>query len=171
MIKLEHTIEINCNPDSLFEWFINLDKNFTIWNTNHKKFVKVTGGTHVGDKVYFEQCISGKWLENKVTISTINKNENGWKIEAVTPPFARLEFTCEVKENRCLFTHSESFGFIKSKKAFVQNFLIPLLMKLLNPFYRFDLIQKDIIEDNYKLKEIIEMNMRYDKINEDSTSA
>jgi hypothetical protein len=52
MIKLEHSIVINCTLDQLFNWFINLDKNFIKWNTNHKKFVKVTGGMEVGDKVY-----------------------------------------------------------------------------------------------------------------------
>jgi hypothetical protein len=171
MIKLEHSIVINCTPDQLFDWFINLDKNFTKWNTNHKKFVKVTGGMEVGDKVYFEQCISGKWFKNKVTISTINKSENGWKIEAVTPPFVKLEFICEETENKCLFTHVESFGFIKSKKAIAQKFLVPLLRKLLNPFYRFDLIQKDIIEDNIKLKAIMEINKNSKLINEGSTNA
>jgi len=158
MIKPEHSIAINCTPDRLFDWFINLDKNFTKWNTNHKKFVKVTGGMEVGDKVYFEQCIRGKWFKNKVTISAINKSENGWTIEALNPPFAKLEFVSEVKENKCLFTHTESFGFIKSKNAVAQKFLIPFLRKLLNPFYRFDLIEKDIIEDNFKLKLIMEGN-------------
>ena len=171
MIKLEHSITINCTPDRLFDWFMHLEKNFTKWNTNHKKFVKVTGGMQVGDKVYFEQCINGKWFKNKVTISVINKNKNGWTIEAVTPPFAKLEFICQAKENNCLFTHIESFGFIRSKKAFVQKFLIPLLRKLLNPFYRFDLIQKDIIEDNFKLKEIMEVNINSKVINEESTNA
>ena len=156
MVRLEHTIAINCTPDRLFDWFMNLDRNFTKWNTNHKKFVKVTGGMQVGDKVYFEQCISGKWFKNKVTISAINKSENRWTIEAVTPPFAKLEFSCEVKGNQCLFTHTESFGFIKSQKSFAQNVLIPVLRKLLNPIYRFDLIAKDIVEDNLKLKQIME---------------
>jgi len=158
MIKLEHSIVINCTPDGLFDWFMNLDKNFTKWNTNHKKFVKFTGGMELGDKVYFEQCISGKWFKNKVTISAINKGKNGWTIEAVTPPFFKLEFICEDADNKCLFTHIESFGFIVSKIAIFQKFLVPLLRKLLNPFYRFDLIQKDIIDDNIKLKEIMETN-------------
>jgi hypothetical protein len=171
MIKLEHSILINCTLDQLFNWFINLDKNFIKWNTNHKKFVKVTGGMEVGDKVYFEQCISGKWFKNKVTISAVNKSENGWTIEAITPPFAKLEFICEETENKCLFTHIESFGFIKSKKVVAQKFLIPLLKKLLNPFYRFDLIQKDIIEDNIKLKEIMEVNNNSKVITEESTIA
>jgi hypothetical protein len=171
MIKLEHSITINCTPDRLFDWFMNLDRNFTKWNTNHKKFVKVTGGMKVGDQVYFEQCISGKWFKNKVTISAINKSENGWTIEAVTPPLAKLEFICEAKENKCVFTHIESFGFIKSKKAIAQKILVPLLRKLLNPFYRFDLIQKDIIEDNFKLKEIMEININSKVIDEGITNA
>jgi hypothetical protein len=53
----------------LFDWFNNLEKNFTKWNVNHKKFVKVTGGMDIGDIVYFEQCINGKWFRDKVTIA------------------------------------------------------------------------------------------------------
>jgi len=170
MIKLEHSIAIDCTPERLFDWFMNLDRNFTTWNTNHKKFVKFSGGMQVGDKVYFEQCISGKWFNNKVTISDIKKSENGWTIEAVTPPFARLEFICKASKNKCLFTHTESFGFIKSNKVFVKKFLNPLLRKLLNPFYRFDLIQKDIIDDNFKLKEIMEVNNNSEEIDEESTN-
>lgn len=158
MIKLEHSVEINCSPDRLLEWFLNLDRNCIKWNTNHKKFVKVTGGMNVGDRVYFEQCINGKWFKNNVTISVLEKSYKGWRIEAVTPPLARLEFICEAANNKCLFTHSEYFGFIKSKKAVVQTIFIPFLRKLLNPFYRFDLIEKDMIEDNFKLKLIMEEN-------------
>lgn len=89
MINLEHSIAINCTPERLFDWFMNLDKNFIKRNTNHKNFVKVTGRMQVGDMVYFAQCINGKWIKNKVTISDINTNENGWTLEAVTPPFAK----------------------------------------------------------------------------------
>jgi hypothetical protein len=52
--------------------------------------------------------------------------ENGWTIEAITPSFAKLEFICEAMENKCLFTHIESFGFIKSKKADAQKISYPV---------------------------------------------
>ena len=60
---------------------------------------------------------------------------------------------------------------LKAKKQMPKKFLIPLLSNLLNPFYRFDLIQKDIIEDNFKLKEIMEVNNDSKEINEGSTNA
>jgi hypothetical protein len=161
MIILHDAIEINTSPEMLFDWFINLDKNFPLWHPNHIKFLKITGGMNLGDVVRFEERISGKWFKFNVIITKIETTANGWIIEAKTPPFATLEFKAEARGDNCLFTHTEIYGFIPSKNVFFQKYVIPLLIKILNPLYRFDLIQRDIIEDNINLKQIMENNYLY----------
>jgi hypothetical protein len=49
VITLKDSAEIKTTPEKLFDWFKNLDKHFEEWHPNHKKFVKVTGGTGEGD--------------------------------------------------------------------------------------------------------------------------
>jgi hypothetical protein len=135
---------------------MNLDKHFTKWHPNHTKFVKITGGMDVGDVVRFEEKIDGKWFKFNVKITKIEKTANGWRIEVKTPPFATLIFKTERDGDGCVFTHTEFFGLFKSKNLFAQKFIYSLLRKILNPIYRFDLIEKDIIEDNINLKKILE---------------
>jgi hypothetical protein len=36
--------------------------------------------------------------------------------------------------------------------------VVPLLKSILNPLYRFDIIAKDMVEDNINLKRILENN-------------
>ncbi len=156
MIILTDSIQIDNPPEIVFDWFMNLDKNFTKWHQNHTKFTKLTGGMNVGDKISFEEKISGKWFKFNLNITKIEKDNNGWIIEAQTPPFAKLLFEARKIDDGCVFTHTETFGIIKSKNPFVQKIIISCLRFILNPFYRFDLIQKDIIEDNINLKRILE---------------
>jgi hypothetical protein len=84
MIKLKDSVEIKTTIDDLFDWFMNLDKNFTKWNSNHKKFEKITGGNDVGDIIYFEQCVNGVWYKIKGEITVKEKSDNSFKIEFIT---------------------------------------------------------------------------------------
>jgi hypothetical protein len=150
------TIQINTSPDKIFDWFQKLDKHFTEWHVNHKKLIKLTGGLDVGDVIHFEELIDGKWFKFNVKITRKEKTPGGFLIEAKMPPFATLLFTAQANENGCLFTHSETFGFIKNESPFVRSYITPLLRSIFNPIYRFDLIEKDIKEDNINLKRILE---------------
>ena len=110
MITLKDSVEIKTTPEKIFDWFKNLDKHFTEWHPDHKKFVKVTGGTDKGDIVYFEECVDGKWYKVKGKITKIEKTERGWRAEMKTL-LARIIFITEAKEDICTFIHIESFGF------------------------------------------------------------
>lgn len=156
MLILSDSIQIDVSPDKVFDWFSNLDKNFTKWSPNHKKFVLVTGGLDEGDVIYFEQNINGKWFNFKTKITKIEQTATGWTIETKTPPFVTLIFTAQANTTGCLFTHDEVYGFIKIKNLFIRKYSIPFLRTLLNPFFRFDLIEKDIADDNARLKQILE---------------
>lgn len=154
MITLRDSVEIKTTPEELFDWFKNLDKHFEEWHPNHKKFVKVTGGTDEGDVIYFEERVDGKWYKVKVKIGKIEKGQQGWLIELVTSSrLARILFIAEAKKDVCIFSHIESFGF----KAPVIGSLIDFLMsKVFYSLFRFDLIRKDMEEDGLNLKRILE---------------
>jgi hypothetical protein len=158
MIKLTDSIQINKKPETVFDWFMNLDNNFVKWHPNHMKFSKITGGMNVGDIVRFEEKISDKWFKFNVKITKIEKTKDRWLIEAKTPLFATLLFTAQGNATGCVFTHTEIFGMIRSKNSNIQNTLIPILKKIINPIFRFDLIERDIKEDNLNLKRILENN-------------
>ncbi len=152
MITLKDSIEIKTTPDKIFNWFQNLDRHFTEWHPNHKKFVKVTGGMDEGDIVYFEECVDGKWYKVKGKITKIEKTERGWRVELKTL-LAQLSFIVEAKEDGCVFTHIESFGF---KTPIIGSLIDFLILKVFDSSIRIDLIRKDMEEDGKNLKKILE---------------
>ena len=144
MITLKDSIEIKTAPERIFDWFKNLDKNFTEWHPNHKKFVKITGCMDEGDVVYFEEQVDGKWYKIKCKVTKIEKRGRDWRIEvkSLFPGSlfgVRILFITETKENACIFTHIETFGF-----------------KTFSSWFRIDLVRKDMEEDGKRLKEILE---------------
>ena len=152
MITLKDSIEIKTTPEKIFDWFKNLDKHFTEWHPNHKKFVKVTGGMDEGDIVYFEECVDGKWYKAKGKIAKIEKTEKDWQMEFKTP-LAKISFIIGAKGDICIFTHIESFGL---QTLIIGSILDFLMSKVFNFLFRFDLIKKDMEEDGKNLKRILE---------------
>ena len=113
-----------------------------------------------GDEVYFEECIDGKWFKFKFKIIKLEKTKRDW-IAEMKAPFVTIIFKAETKgKNECIFTHIESFGIIKSNNPFTMKVSAALFRKIFNPKYRFDLIEKDIIEDNINLKQMMENTSR-----------
>jgi len=118
MIILKDSIEIRTTPERIFDWFKNLDKHFTEWHPNHTKFVKVTGGMDEGDIIYFEERLGGKLNKYKGKISKIEMETSDWKleIEYLFPASllgVRSLIVVESKEDTCIFTICETFGFKK----------------------------------------------------------
>jgi hypothetical protein len=154
VITLKDSVEIKTTPEKLYDWFKNLDKHFEEWHPNHKKFVKVTGGTDEGDIIYFEELVEGKWYRVKVKIGKLEKNDQGWQIEFLTSSrLARILFIAEVKGDGCIFTHIESFGLKTPVIGCLMDFL---MSKVFYSLFRFDLIRKDMEEDGLNLKRILE---------------
>ena len=153
MITLKDSIEIKTTPKKVFDWFKNLDKYFTEWHPNHKKFIKVTGGLNEGDIIYFEECVDGKWFKIKCKITRIEKKDRCWRADFESVHWfsrligVRISFIGKAKGDNCIFTHIESFGF----RANVISNLTLKLIKSLVP-----LIEKDMKEDNVNLKRILE---------------
>ena len=155
MISLKDSIEIKATPEKIFDWFKNMDnKSFTEWHPNHKKFVRVTGGMEEGDIVYAEECVSGIWYKLKLKITKIERGENGWKVELKDLRFpAKIIFITKAKGDGCIFTHIETLGFERPIIGNIVDFLVKALFQK-----RIDIVQRDIEEDNKKLKGLLEGN-------------
>lgn len=158
MITLKHSIEINTTPEKIFNWMKNLNKHFVKWHPNHTKFEFGREGLKVGGSVYFEERIEGKDFDFDFKITKVGKTKKGW-IAEFERPGAKIIFKAESKGKKCIFSHIEKFGKIKSNNFFTKKILVPIFRKLTNPIYRYDLIKKDLIEDNINLKKIMEKNI------------
>jgi hypothetical protein len=155
MITLKDSIEIMTTTDKLYNWLMNLDKNFTRWHPNHKKFEKVTGGNNVGDIVRFEQRVSGVLYDIKGEIIIKEKNEDNFKIVFKTMSgIGRISFISKATENGCIFTHIEEFGIDTPVVGNIVNFL--LFKVFAREKANWDIILQDMKEDNVNLKKIME---------------
>ncbi|MDI6883194.1 MAG: SRPBCC family protein [Patescibacteria group bacterium] len=153
MISLKDSIEIKATPEKVFNWFKNMDnKSFTEWHPNHKKFVRVTGGMEEGDIVYAEECVSEIWYKLKLKITKIEKGIKGWRVELknLRAP-SRIIFIAEAKEDGCIFTHIETWGYKTPIVSNIVDFLVKVLFRK-----RIDIVQRDIEEDDENLKELLE---------------
>ncbi|XHH07632.1 MAG: SRPBCC family protein [Candidatus Bathyarchaeia archaeon] len=155
MIELEDSIEIKTTINELFNWFINLDKNFVEWHPNHKKFEKVTGGDDVGDMICFEECINGVLYRIKGEITAKEKTESSFSFEFKTMSgIGNILFTARTAEHGCIFTHVETFGL---KTPIVGRALNYLLFNVLaRKKANWASILQDMKEDNKNLKRILE---------------
>jgi hypothetical protein len=155
MITLKDSIEIETSLEELYDWFMNLEKNFTKWHPNHKKFEKLTGGDEVGDIIYFEECVSGIWYKIKGEITVKEKNKDNFRLEFKTMSgIGRISFIAEKREEGCIFTHIESFGLETPLIGGIINFL--LFNVIARKKVNWDLILQDMKEDNKNLKQILD---------------
>jgi hypothetical protein len=89
----------------------HLDKNFTKRHDNHTKFEKVTGGTDVGDIIYFEESVGGILYKIKGEIARKEQNGNSFRLDFKTMSgLGHISFTADATEYGCIFTHIEKFG-------------------------------------------------------------
>jgi hypothetical protein len=155
MITLKDSIEIDTRVDQLFDWLMNLDKNFTRWNSNHKKFEKITGGNDVGDVVYFEQCVGGIWYRIKARIIDKEIRKESFRIVIKsTTGLGIISFSAKATENGCIFTHVEEFGMKDSVLGRIVNYLV--FRVLARKQANWNLILQDMKEDSVNLKKIME---------------
>jgi hypothetical protein len=155
MITLRDSIEIETTLDNLFNWFKDLEKNFSKWHPNHKKFQKVTGGDDVGDIIYFEQCVGGIWYKIKGKITAREKSTTSFRLEFKTMSgIGKISFIAKATKEGCIFTHNETFGLEAPLIGGPINFLIFKIIARKKA--NWDLILQDMKEDNENLKKIME---------------
>jgi hypothetical protein len=107
-LVLKHSIEIETIPEKIWEFFINLDKNYKKWHPDDHVLFKWKKGDPLeeGSTCYAEQYINGKLTRYKTKCVDIIKYRRiafkfGFPISIVTP---RIEWLIEPKGNKTMFT-------------------------------------------------------------------
>lgn len=157
VVALKDSIEIETTVDSLYHWFLNLDENFVRWDSvHHTDFKLLSGGTDVGDKIYFEEVVDGVKYAIKGKVIEKTKSDNGFVFAFKTASgMGRIYFIGEKQgDNRVRFTHVEEFGLKTPVVGNVVNFL--LFKVIARKKADWSLILNDMKEDNIRLKELIE---------------
>lgn len=156
LIVLKDTIEIRTNMDSLYHWFLNLDENFVRWDSvHHTDFQLLSGGTEVGDKIYFEEIVDGVKYAIKGKIIEKTKSDDRFVFAfKASSGMGRIYFIGEKQDGKVRFTHVEKFGLKTPVIGNVFNFL--LFKVIARKKANWDLILNDMKEDNVRLKELME---------------
>ena len=105
---LKHSIEINTTPEKIWEFFVNLDKNYTTWHPEDHIVFRWTAGKplEVGARFYSEQYAMGEIHTFKGYVSRIIPNREiemrfAFPISIVTP---RIEWLLEPEGSNTIFT-------------------------------------------------------------------
>ncbi|NCC99091.1 MAG: SRPBCC family protein [Bacteroidia bacterium] len=155
MVELKDSIEIRTSVNSLYKWFLKLDDNFVKWHPNHKAFNFLSGGTEVGDKIYFEEKVNGVLYAIKGEIVDHTKTTDTFSVGFKTSAgLGHIYFLGNKTDTGCVFTHIERFGLSTPIIGNVINFL--LFKVLARKKANWDLILTDMRNDNKNLKKIME---------------
>ncbi len=155
MVELKDSIEIRTSVNSLYEWFLDLDKHFVEWHPNHKVFKFASKGKEIGDKIYFEEEVNGVLYAIKGKIIGLANTKDSFSVAFKTSAgLGYINFMGKETATGCMFTHIERFGLSTPVLGNVVNFL--LFKVLARKKANWDLILTDIREDNKRLKEILE---------------
>ncbi|MHA2363264.1 MAG: SRPBCC family protein [Candidatus Hodarchaeales archaeon] len=145
MLILSDSIEIKASPEDIFNWFMNLEKNYQQWHPDHVK-CELIGGNEVkeGTSFYFEEYLHGSLHKLKMRITKLEKPnkivyKNSFPISLINP---KGSFIIEKSGDTSIFTATSSFRFEKT------------LLKLVKK--RGEAFQKHMKEEGENLKLIFE---------------
>ena len=120
-LLLKDSIEINTTPEKIWEFFVNLDKNYTIWHPQDYILFEWVEGNPLekGSKFYAEQLVMGKPKQYNGTIIEIIPYRKivikfAFPISLVSP---KIEWLLEPRNSTTVFsaiTHMR-FGKLFSK--------------------------------------------------------
>jgi hypothetical protein len=107
-LELKHSIEINTTPEKIWNFFKNIEKNYTSWHPeDHIKFIWSEGKPlEVGSTTYSEQLVFGKPQKYKGFVKEIIPNRKivfGFKypVSLISP---NIEWRIEPKGSKTIFT-------------------------------------------------------------------
>jgi hypothetical protein len=105
---LTHSIEIETTPGRIWEFFVNLDKNYTTWHPEDHILFKWTKGEPLkeGTTFYAEQYVKGKLTKYRGTCAEIIPNRKivfkfAFPISLISP---KVEWQIKPKDSICVFT-------------------------------------------------------------------
>lgn len=107
-LVLKDSIEINTTPEKIWEFFTDLEKNYTQWHPEDHILFRSTKGKPLqkGSAFYAEQYVMGKVQKYKGTFTEIIPGRKivfkfSWPVSIITP---RIEWLIEPKGSSCVFT-------------------------------------------------------------------
>jgi hypothetical protein len=116
MQKLTDSIEIKTNTENVFQWFINIDKNYKSWHPDHISWDWESWGSfQIGSKAIAKEYIHGKVHSLKSIITNIKKNEM-IEYDFLFPTsiiIKRGSFIFSNTNSSCIFTATLTFRFGK----------------------------------------------------------
>ena len=105
---LSHSIEINTTPEKIWEFFKDLDKNYTTWHPeDHIVFRWIKGKPmEEGSTCYAEQYVMGKATKYNATLAEIIPNRKivfkwSFPVSLISP---KVEWLIEPKGSHSVFT-------------------------------------------------------------------
>jgi hypothetical protein len=107
-MQLSHSIEIEAAPEEIWEFFENLENNYTTWHPRDHVLFKWTGGEpmEAGSTFYAEQYVKGKLTKYRGDISEAVPNRKivfrlSFPMSLFSPKF---EWRVEPKGSNSVFT-------------------------------------------------------------------
>jgi hypothetical protein len=147
-LRLEDSIEIKTKPQKIFDFFLNLPKNYKNWHPSHLscKWLKKTEKV-IGSEIYCEEYLHGALHKLKFRISNLepNKRINYQILFPISLIITKGSFIIQKKDEEvCLFTANISFRFSWFLRKFFQRRMI--------------LMSEHMKEEGDYLKKILESN-------------
>ena len=144
---LKDTVEINTTPEKIWEFFVNMDKNYKAWHPEDHIVFRWTKGRPMeeGSTIYAEEVVGGKLLKGKVTCVDVVPNRKF----ALKPPFPRslfckYEYLIEPRGKKTAFTAITHLKYPGFARKHIQSLI--------------EVGEKHVREEGENLKKILERN-------------
>ncbi|UCG83474.1 MAG: hypothetical protein JSW38_01240 [Dehalococcoidia bacterium] len=115
-VVLKDTVEINTTPDRVWEFWVNMDKNYRSWHPQDHVLFRWTRGKPMeeGSKKYAEETVGGKLLKLKVVcMDVVPKRKFTLALPFPQSLFARYEYLIEPRGAKTAFTYLKYPGFAR----------------------------------------------------------
>jgi uncharacterized protein YndB with AHSA1/START domain len=119
LTKLKHSIDIETTPEKIWDFFVNLDQNYTAWHPEDHISFEWTKGEPLalGSAFYARQYVKGKVTTFKGTCEEIILHRKivfkfAFPISIVSP---KVEWQIEPKDSICVFT---AISYMKFQRLF-----------------------------------------------------
>ena len=75
-IVSKDTVEINTTPEKIWEFWVNMDKNYKAWHPEDHILFRWTKGRPMeeGSRIYAEETVGGKLIKGKATFVNVVPN-------------------------------------------------------------------------------------------------
>ena len=107
-LLLSHSIEIKTSPEKIWDFFKNIEQNYTTWHSDdHVKFHWTKGKSlNEGSTIYSEQYVMGKITKYKGMVAEIIPNRKItfkfiYPVSLISP---KIEWLIEPKGSNTVFT-------------------------------------------------------------------